>query len=365
MKTVLPQLICLLLTIVLIQPLNAQYRVTGGEDVEEGTYPWMAGLADASQSNLEEAQFCGGTLIDRYWVLTAAHCIDDFQSSLLIDSIDVFLGAYDLVNPAAGHERLRVKNIYLHPSFFPLNSKKNDIALLELEEPSSRSPIQLPEQSDESYYAAGTAARVLGWGIQNSMTLEAATALQEAEIEVIDFDDCNAPTAYGGEVSSDMVCAGYLSGEPEMGAASGDSGGPLFVSRQNEWIQTGVVSWGQLPWTTDQYPGVFQKVAFHRAWIDEVMSNSTVNTEEQPTESLNFTVYTNETNLIVASKRPVEQQFEFFIVDMMGQTIRPQQSRINGWTQQKIDIQGLPTGMYTLLMVNEKKRLNNRFFIHQ
>ena len=48
-------------------------RVVGGQDTEINEYPWMALMRLKHQA--DSGFFCGGTLINSRWVLTAQHCI--------------------------------------------------------------------------------------------------------------------------------------------------------------------------------------------------------------------------------------------------------------------------------------------------
>ena len=44
-------------------------RITAGFDADEHEWPWIAALMQNGR------QFCGGSLIDRKHILTAAHCV--------------------------------------------------------------------------------------------------------------------------------------------------------------------------------------------------------------------------------------------------------------------------------------------------
>ena len=66
--------------------------VIGGEDAEDGEYPWMAALVYREHTRVSEAQFCGGVLIDSNWILTAAHFVRDQD----LDDFIVAIGDEDL-----------------------------------------------------------------------------------------------------------------------------------------------------------------------------------------------------------------------------------------------------------------------------
>ena len=46
-------------------------RIVGGSVANANSWPWQVMLTDSYGS-----QFCGGSLVDRKWVVTAAHCVD-------------------------------------------------------------------------------------------------------------------------------------------------------------------------------------------------------------------------------------------------------------------------------------------------
>ena len=50
--------------------MKRRLRIVGGSVVEVNEYPWQAGLAMEG----ETAPFCGATLMNPKWLMTAAHC---------------------------------------------------------------------------------------------------------------------------------------------------------------------------------------------------------------------------------------------------------------------------------------------------
>ena len=51
-------------------------KIVGGTNAGWGDAPWQVALTSRASSNILYYQFCGGTLINSDWVLTAAHCTE-------------------------------------------------------------------------------------------------------------------------------------------------------------------------------------------------------------------------------------------------------------------------------------------------
>ena len=49
-----------------------QGRIVGGEEAVDGEFPWQVSLRQIT--GVGATHFCGGSVIDKDWVLTAAHC---------------------------------------------------------------------------------------------------------------------------------------------------------------------------------------------------------------------------------------------------------------------------------------------------
>ncbi|MFI6494160.1 S1 family peptidase [Streptomyces sp. NPDC050564] len=217
----------------------APQPIVGGSTTTTTAYPFMMQITDASGS-----QFCGGTLVAAKKVVTAAHCmVGETTSSVRV------VGGRTYLNGTNGTVS-KVSKIWVNPDYTDATNG-DDVAVLTLSTAMSYTPASYVSSSDTGVYAAGTTARILGWGT-TSESGNSSNQLRTATVPIVSNSSC--ASSYGSNfVATDMVCAGYTSGGVDT--CQGDSGGPLLIGG----VLAGITSWGE-GCAEAGYPGVYTRL---------------------------------------------------------------------------------------------------------
>ena len=231
-------------------------NVVGGSEVDPpNSYPWVASLQYYSQ------HYCGGTLIDPEWVLTAAHCwVDSYGNPYSISPNDtVVLGEHSLSVISGREQVITLDDVYIHPLWNYLTFEY-DFALLHLSTPAVIDDYVQPINILDTAAPIDQAAIVAGWGAQY-YTGPASDLLLEGQLQILADSACSNYGSFYRPGS--MLCAGLP--DYSVDACQGDSGGPLFHHDGSDWVQTGVVSWGN-ECAKEGFPGVYARAALVPDW---------------------------------------------------------------------------------------------------
>uniref|UniRef100_A0A3Q3QH61 Suppressor of tumorigenicity 14 protein homolog n=1 Tax=Monopterus albus TaxID=43700 RepID=A0A3Q3QH61_MONAL len=236
-------------------------RIVGGQNAEEGEYPWQVSLHVKNYGHV-----CGASVISPTWLVTAAHCVQD-DSKIKYSQPGTwvaYLGLHTQNKLGSNVVKKNLKQVIPHPNYNSYTFD-NDIALMELDSPVTYSnyikPICLP--SPQHDFPAGSNVWITGWGATREGG-SAASVLQKAQVRIINSTVCD--NLMGGQITSRMLCAGILTGGVD--ACQGDSGGPLSSPGTNRMFLGGVVSWGDGCARRDK-PGIYTRVTKFRGWIKE------------------------------------------------------------------------------------------------
>ncbi|XP_044221273.1 chymotrypsin A-like isoform X2 [Thunnus albacares] len=227
--------------------------IVNGKEAKPHSWPWQVSLQKCNGFH-----FCGGSLINQNWVVTAAHCSVRWSTR-------VVLGAHDLRSSTADVQVIGVGKVFTHPEYNKTSRWNNDIQLIKLASPAQInrrvSPVCVAETRDN--FPAGITCMTTGWG-RTSGNGNTATRLQQAALPLLTNSQCRR---FNFSITSKMICAGANG----TSSCRGDSGGPLVCQKAGAWTLVGVVSFGRASCDT-MSPGVYARVTALRAWIDRTIA---------------------------------------------------------------------------------------------
>jgi secreted trypsin-like serine protease len=222
-------------------------RVAGGAPASIRSFPWSAALVFNQGLYLGsdfDRQFCGGSVISPTLILTAGHCVTEYEPDLVARQIQVVTGR--TVLSAFGGQRFDVGAIYLN------TNPDVDLAVLSLLGEATRSPrIELPGPGERRLWLPGDRAVVAGWGDTSATDPNSdPDGLLAAGERIVSDQFCASEPAYPSFFNpATMLCAGRIEGG--AGQCFGDSGSAVVVPARarraithgvaRRWREAGVV----------------------------------------------------------------------------------------------------------------------------
>lgn len=182
--------------------------IVGGENVSITSFPWQVSLVGV------EGHFCGGSIIGRKVILTAAHCIRNEGNPDYEQFIKVRIGTSQ--RQRGGFLR-SIKKIIVHEFFNMPTLYNNDIALVILKYPLmfTRSVQQIDLIFFNEQLEDNTNVTVSGWGSRELPDdPDLPDQLQAVTVPIVNWDTCveryeeEMPPQFA--ITENMVCAGFL-----------------------------------------------------------------------------------------------------------------------------------------------------------
>ncbi|XP_073829467.1 serine protease SP24D-like [Musca autumnalis] len=231
---------------------NPDGRIVGGVDAEVGQFPHQVSLQREDGSHT-----CGGSIINKWSILTAAHCV------VVGDGVEPYPAHYFQVRVGSiqrmvGGKLLKIKRIIVNKTY---GNFLNDVALLILETPLTWTDNIKPIEMADEEVPTGSDVIISGWGrLYHGGPIP--QRLQWNTVKALTTDQCNDAIGWGYD---SLIC---LSHPADNGACNGDSGGPATYNGKLVGV-AGFVVGG----CGTANPDGYAKVAFHKNWILENMES--------------------------------------------------------------------------------------------
>ncbi|EDW77159.1 uncharacterized protein Dwil_GK22079 [Drosophila willistoni] len=224
-------------------------RIIGGYAADITNLPYIVSI------QLYGSHYCGGSIVNRRTILTAAHCLG---GGITHNLLSVKVGG---VKRAKDGHIYSVAAIHSHEKFSS-KTMDYDLAIVRLAKNLTYSHKVRAIPLSRKEVPAGTFATISGWGY-TSQKASPSDRLRYARVPIINQTECR--NVMGKNLITDrMICAGYTEGGVD--ACQMDSGGPLAVREKLH----GIVSWG-VGCAQANKPGVYTRIPVLLPWLEKQM----------------------------------------------------------------------------------------------
>ncbi|XP_055635539.1 CLIP domain-containing serine protease B15-like [Toxorhynchites rutilus septentrionalis] len=252
--------------------------IVKGKEAKAGNWPWHTAIFHRVDSVFEYK--CGGTIIDKNTILTAAHCVRLSNGIIPSEKLSIQVGRNQLLvadDRAAEHAASRI----LVDKRYQSGAVDHDIALIKLATDIQFTdyiqPVCLWNRGEDRLLIREREGTIVGFGA--TATSGFSEVLNEAQLPVVDNQICleSNREIFARTLTNNMYCAGRRNG---VNACNGDSGGGMFFLIGEHWFVRGIVSFSPVVESTGacdpQEYVVFTDVARYVDWIAHQLNASFV-----------------------------------------------------------------------------------------
>ncbi len=268
--------LCLLAALVLAATATAATRpastnpqatasVIGGHNTTIDKYPSLAFIEGVQATS---GYACTGTVVAPRVILTAGHCVEDIESSSIVEPslIAVATGVSNLQQIATS-QISEVVQVLAYPHFNPAQIH-GDAGLLILKNPVSAPAIALATPAETTLYKPGARLTIAGWGI-DKRNGHAPNQLQAATVPIEQDSLCERRSRryYPFFEAESQVCT-LDTPKLHITTCHGDSGGPAIATREDGTpVEVGVTSLGDGE-CNPANPAIFTRVDKISGWVN-------------------------------------------------------------------------------------------------
>jgi secreted trypsin-like serine protease len=232
-------------------------RIIGGQAARAGQFPHAAAITvQTSDSRI----FCGGTLINQEWILTAGQCVDGATL------FTIQLGSNSLVENDPNKVQVASSEYEIHPDYDPL-TLENDIGLIKL-----RMPVEYSQYLNSvnfvgtHYVVPTTRLMAIGWGQTNDEDSELSNDLMWTDVVALSNDECRL--VYGNQITNSTIC---VEGNYNEGSCYGDTGSGLLQDiGKGYMMHVGIASFLSANGCESTDPSGYVRTFSYRDWIKNI-----------------------------------------------------------------------------------------------
>ncbi|KAF9806357.1 hypothetical protein SFRURICE_007597 [Spodoptera frugiperda] len=240
-------------------------RIVGGMESSVSMYPYNVAISRNAK------HWCGGSIIDEQWVLTAGHCLESAFDGDKRKLQPFIIRAGSSFHNRGGYQA-RVNKVFFPHEYVPGNADY-DYSLLRLDRPMpiGRNIAVLNLPSKDYMMKESDILIVTGWGSTDESGYgHIPDRLRFVPVPVMRLEDCQK--SYRFYITPRMLCAGYATGGKD--ACNHDSGGPAV----RDGVLLGIVSFGGKQCGDPRSPGVYSRVSEITEWVEDTITNNEANT---------------------------------------------------------------------------------------